>query len=122
MVDLTETPVIIVAASGIPTAVTRITKAVEASETRITREIRTVAASEILIVVIRITKAAAASEIRVAVLKTEVPALTVLETQEAQLNHPVVDSETAQAAKAPIPTDRKVAVALDKLIINNDYK
>lgn len=104
--DLTETPVIIVAASETPTAVTRITKAVAASETRITREART----------------AAASEIRAAVLKTEVPALAVLEIQEAELNHPVADSETAQAAKVPIPTDRKAAVALDKLIINNDYK
>lgn len=103
---------------------TRIIKAVVVSETqtvviKTTEEIRTV----------RTTKAAVDSEIQTVVIREvrilkAVVASEILEAQiQEDLNHQVADSETVPAAaKAQVQTDNRAVAALDRTIINNDYK
>lgn len=115
-----ETPIAIadiVEDSEIQALVIRTTK-----EIKITREIR-------------IIKAVEDSEVKTA-LKTEVQIriripLEVSETLEAPIaqdqNHQVVGSEIVQAAaktqiQTLVQTDNRPVEALDKIIINNDYK
>lgn len=83
---------------------------------------------------IRVIRITADSETPTATADSEIKAAAIRATREARItvvseileaaaadqNLPVVDSETAQAAKAAVPADSKaVAEALDKTIINN---
>lgn len=80
---------------------------------RTTRETKTTADSETKTVVTRITKVhkiTVGSETKTVVVKTA-----------SDQNLPVVDSETAQAAKALVQADSRAAeAALDKTIINKE--
>ncbi len=85
---------------------------------------------------IRVIKTTADSETPTVTADSEIKAAAIRATREARItvvseipeaaadqNLPVVDSETAQAAKAAVPTvpadSKAVAEALDKTIINN---
>lgn len=79
---------------------------------RTIRETRTIVGSETKAMGIRTTRTTTVSEIPIVMADSEI-------LKAADQNLPVVDSETAQAAKAPAPADSRAAeAALDKTIIN----